>query len=80
MKLNNKTYDILKNIFFFVLPAVLFLWTALYKIWGIPYGTEIAATISAVQTALGILIGISNARYNIGVKKDDSNEPANHNE
>ena len=64
MIFNNKTYDILKTIALKVLPATEFLVITIFKIWGIPYGAEIGATIAAIDTALGIILGISSAKYN----------------
>lgn len=66
MKLNNSTYDILKFIAQIVLPAVGTLYFALAKIWGLPYGTEIVGTVTAVDTFLGALLGISTSQYNKG--------------
>ena len=64
MKMSNKVYDILKFIAQIVLPALATLWAALGKIWGWPLVTEITATICAVDTFLGALLGISSNRYN----------------
>lgn len=63
MKISNKTYDILKFIAQIVLPAVGTLYFALAKIWGLPYGTEIVGTITAVDTFLGALLGLSSNKY-----------------
>lgn len=68
MKLNNKTYDILKFIAQIVLPAVGTLYFALAGIWNFPYGEEIVGTITAVDTFLGALLGLSSATYNKEVK------------
>lgn len=64
MKMSNKVYDILKFIAQIVLPAAATLWAALGKIWGWPLVTEITATICAVDTFLGALLGISSYQYN----------------
>ena len=64
MKLNNKTYDILKFIAQIVLPAVGTLYFALAGIWNFPYGEEIVGTITAVDTFLGALLGLSSVTYN----------------
>ena len=63
MKMSNKTYDILKFIALKVLPGLATLVILLTKIWGIPYGEAIAATITAVDTFLGTLLGISSNKY-----------------
>ena len=62
--LPDKVYDVLKYIFFFVFPALVFLWGVLYQVWNIPYGEQISITLAGVQTALGMLLGITNTVYN----------------
>jgi len=64
MKFDNKTYDILKYIAQIVLPAIGTLYFALAKIWGLPYGTEIVGTITAIDTFLGAILKISTDNYN----------------
>ena len=68
MKLKNKTYDILKWIALYLLPALGTLYFALSGIWGLPYGEQVVGTITAADTFLGVLLGISTATYNKGVK------------
>lgn len=63
MKLNNKTYDILKWIAQYLLPAAGTLYFALAGIWGLPYGEQIVGTITAIDTFLGVILGISAATY-----------------
>ena len=63
MKLSNETYDILKYIALIVLPAVATLYAVVGKIWGLPFVTEIPATIMAVDTFLGALLKISTDNY-----------------
>ena len=63
MKMNDKTYDVLKWIAMIVLPAVATLYFTLASIWGLPYGAQLVRTIPAVDTFLGALLGISNAKY-----------------
>lgn len=63
MKLSNKTYDILKWIAMFFLPALALLVQSVFGIWGIPYGEQVAATIVAVNAFLGACLGISNINY-----------------
>ena len=62
--MRNKTYDILKWVAQYLLPALATLYFAVAKIWGLPYGEEIVGTITAVDTFLGVLLGISTANYN----------------
>lgn len=62
--MSNKAYDILKWVAQYLLPALATLYFAVAKIWGLPYGEEIVGTITAVDTFLGVLLGISTANYN----------------
>ena len=64
MKMTNKVYDILKWIAQYFLPVIGTLYFALAGIWGLPYGEQIVGTITAVDTFLGVLLGISSAQYN----------------
>lgn len=62
--LSNKAYDVLKWIALYLLPALGTLYFALAGIWSFPYGEEIVGTITAIDTFLGVLLGISTAQYN----------------
>lgn len=64
MTMSNKTYDALKWVAQFLLPGVGTLYFALAGIWGLPYGEQVVGTITAVDTFLGVLLGISTANYN----------------
>jgi hypothetical protein len=64
MKISNKVYDVLKWIAMYFLPAVGTLYFALAGIWNFPYGEEIVGTITAVDTFLGVILGIASATYN----------------
>lgn len=64
MKLSDKAYNFLKWFCLIALPAAATLYAALAGIWGLPHGTEITGTISAVDVFLGALLGISTAQYN----------------
>lgn len=63
MKLSNKVYDVLKWIAMYLLPALGTLYFALAGIWNFPYGEQVVGTITAVDTFLGVLLGISTAQY-----------------
>lgn len=63
MYMSDKAYDILKWIAMYLLPAVGTLYFALAGIWGLPYGEQIVGTITAVDTFLGVILGISTAQY-----------------
>lgn len=62
--MSNKTYDILKWIAQILLPAIGTLYFALASIWGFPYAEQIVGTITAVDTFLGVILGISTKMYN----------------
>lgn len=64
MKMSNKVYDVLKWIAMYLLPALGTLYFALSGIWGLPYGEEIVGTVTAIDTCLGVILGISSAQYN----------------
>lgn len=68
MKLSNNTYDILKKVALIFLPALATLWLTLGKIWGLPYTTEIGATITAVGVFLGACLEVSSKNYYIEEK------------
>lgn len=63
MKLTNKQYDVVKWIAQYLLPALGTLYFALASIWGLPYGEEIVGTITAIDTFLAVIMGISTANY-----------------
>ena len=63
MKLTNKLYDVLKYVATIGLPATGTLYFALSSIWGFTYGEQVVGTITALSTFIGVLIGISSAKY-----------------
>ena len=63
MKLNDKLYDWLKWIAILLLPSLATLIAVIFKIWNLPYGNEIAQTITALATFLGAILGISSVQY-----------------
>ena len=63
MKMSNKVYDVLKWIAMYLLPALGTLYFTLASNWGLPYGEQIVGTITAVDTFLGVILGISNVQY-----------------
>lgn len=64
--MSNKMYDRLKWIAQFLLPAVGTLYFAIAGIWDLPYGEQIVGTITAVDTFLGVVLGISTYQYKKG--------------
>jgi imidazoleglycerol phosphate synthase glutamine amidotransferase subunit HisH len=66
--MSNKTYDVLKKIAQIVLPAAGTLYAALAGIWGFPYGEAVVGTIAAVDTFMGVCLGVSTSAYNRNVE------------
>ena len=64
MQMNNKLYDVLKWLAQYFLPAIGTLYFALAGIWNLPYGEQVVGTITAIDTFLGVILGISSAQYN----------------
>lgn len=64
MQLPDNIYNILKYIAQIVLPAIATLYLAVAGIWNLPYGEQISGTVMAIDTFLGVLLGISSANYN----------------
>ena len=60
---NDKVYKVLKWIAMYLLPALGTLYFTLAGIWGLPYGEQIVGTVTAIDTFLGILLGISTYQY-----------------
>ena len=69
--MNNKLYDVLKWIALVGLPALTALWLTLANIWGWPYAEAIGATMAAVTTFLGAILGISSIQYQKSLDKGD---------
>ena len=67
--MSNKLYDVLKWVAMYLLPAFGTLYFALSGIWGLPYGEEIVGTLTAVDTFLGVILGISSVNYNKKIAK-----------
>lgn len=75
MKLNNTTYDILKKIALYVLPALATLILTLGNIWGFNFSEQVAATITALDTFIGALLGFSSKVYWDNVESEGALDP-----
>lgn len=76
MTLSNKTYDILKWIALYLLPALGTLYFTLSGLWGLPYGEQIVGTITALDTFVAVIIGISAHNYKgEGTLRIDTSDP-----
>lgn len=62
MIMNSKTYDILKLIAMVIMPLA-DLVAALANIWGLPYGSQIVATLVAVHAFLSAFVKVSSDKY-----------------
>lgn len=72
--MNKKVYKILKQVAQIYLPALGTLYFALAGIWNLPYAEQVVGTITAVDTFLGVILGISSSSYNkaSAVKEDET--------
>lgn len=62
--LSSKSYDMLKFVAQIGLPGLGTLYFALASLWGLPKAEEVVGTIVAVDTFLGLLLGLSSKQYN----------------
>lgn len=68
MRLPDRAYIFLKWTCLIALPALAVFYAVIAKIWGLPYESEIPATINAVAVLIGALIGVSH----LSIKKGES--------
>lgn len=66
----DKTYNVLKWMAQLLLSAMGTLYFALASIWRLPYGEQVVGTITAVDTFLGVILGITTAQYKQKQKTD----------
>lgn len=72
-------YDALAWIARYFLPAAAALWTALAKLWGLPYTAEIAGTLAALAAFLNAVLGLSSVgywKYHEITEKEQPDDPA----
>lgn len=74
-KMSDEVYDVLKWIALILIPAIGTLYFALAGIWGFPYAEAIVGTLTAIDTFLGAILGISTSMY-----KKNQNESNDFNE
>lgn len=60
--MSNKTYDIIKNTALVVTPILAFI-ASLVSIWDIPYGAQITATLTAIDTLAGAIVVVAKSVY-----------------
>ena len=61
--LSKSNYDLLKKATQYWLPAAGVLYFTLAGIWGLPKAEEVLGSIAAFEIFIGVVLGISNARY-----------------
>lgn len=61
--LTNRLYDALKFVAQIFLPALGTLYFTLAGVWELPYAEQVVGTIVAVDTFLGVLLGLSTKQY-----------------
>ena len=70
MILPDKIYNILKWIALVAIPAIGVFYFTISKIWGLPYGAEITATLDALALLIGTLIGVSH----LSIKREEAQQ------
>lgn len=68
--MSNKVYDRLKVTALILTPVLAFL-ASLVNIWGLPYGEQIVATLTAIDTLIGAIVVASNNAYNNKLQPPD---------
>lgn len=63
MKISNINYDRIKWFALVFIPAFEVLILTLGKIWGIPYYSEIGASVAALGVFLAAILGVSTRNY-----------------
>lgn len=69
--MNDKTYDIIKDVSLLWMPAAITFYGVLTATWGWPYGEQILATLTGLNAALGAVVKYYKAKYD---KEDEENE------
>lgn len=71
--LSNHSYDHLKRVTTIVLPALATLYFALSQVWDFPKTEEVVATITAINTFLGLVLRASSRKYHEDEDRYDGN-------
>ena len=61
--LSQQNYEQFKWITLIFLPAVGTLYLALSKLWGFPYGPEVVGTVAAFTAFMGVMLGVTKAKF-----------------
>lgn len=60
--MSNKTYDIIKTTALIITPVLAFI-ASMVSIWDIPYGAQITATLTAIDTLAGAIVIVAKTIY-----------------
>lgn len=63
--MSNKMYDTIKNVALIITPILAFL-ASMISIWNVPYGAELTATLTAVDTLAGAIVIVAKKIYEDG--------------
>ena len=74
--MSKEAYDILTWVAQIFLPAFAALYYALAGVWGLPYAQEVVATLVALDTFLGMILGFSTAQFHKQAAIDCVEHPA----
>lgn len=69
--ISDVTYDRMKKLVQFILPAAGTLYFTLAQIWGLPNGEQVVGTITAIALFGGVALGFSKKSYNASDAKYD---------
>ena len=64
MKFSDTVYNVLKFVAQVALPGAGTLYFTVANIWGLPEADAVVGTVVAVDTFLGVLLGLSSNQYN----------------
>lgn len=68
--MNNKTYDIIKNVALFGAPVLTLISTIISIVW-VPWAVKASAICAAIDTCLGSIVVIAKAKYDAKKKGGD---------
>lgn len=69
MKMNNKAYDVLKDVSLLWMPILITFYGVISATWGIPYGEQILSTLTGLNAALGAIVKYYKSRYDKEIMK-----------
>lgn len=69
--MRNKVYDIAKWVAILLLPALAWFYVEIASDWNLPKPNEIAHTLNAIGTLLGLILGVSSIDYKYKQKEEE---------